>query len=45
MPNKSLVIFIDDFSDRAPEVAPTPNAAPLPLNNDDELLTINPDIV
>jgi len=30
---------------RAPEAAPTPNAAPLPLNNDDELLTINPDIV
>ncbi len=25
--------------------APTPNPAPLPLNNDDELLTINPDIV
>ena len=30
---------------RAPEAAPTPNSAPLPLNNDDELLTINPDIV
>ena len=28
-----------------PSSAPTPNAAPLPLNNDDELLTINPDIV
>ena len=25
--------------------APTPNYAPLPLNNEDELLTINPDIV
>ena len=30
---------------RAPEAAPIPNAAPLPLNNDDELLIINPDIV
>jgi hypothetical protein len=30
---------------RAPEVAPAPNPAPLPLNNDDELLIINPDIV
>ncbi len=30
---------------RAPEAAPTPNPAPLQLNNDDELLTINPDIV
>jgi surface protein len=28
-----------------PSPAPTPNPAPLPLNNDDELLTINPDIV
>ena len=28
-----------------PSSAPTSNAAPLPLNNDDELLTINPDIV
>jgi uncharacterized protein (DUF2141 family) len=28
-----------------PSPAPTPNTAPLPLNNDDELLTINPDIV
>jgi uncharacterized protein (DUF2141 family) len=28
-----------------PSPAPTPNYAPLPLNNDDELLTINPDIV
>ena len=28
-----------------PSSAPTPNLAPLPLNNDDELLTINPDIV
>ena len=30
---------------RAPEAAPTPNSAPLPLNNDDELQTINLDIV
>ena len=30
---------------RAPEAAPTPNAAPLPVNNEDELLTINLDIV
>ena len=28
-----------------PSPAPTSNLAPLPLNNDDELLTINPDIV
>ena len=28
-----------------PSTAQTPNLAPLPLNNDDELLTINPDIV
>ena len=28
-----------------PSSAPTPNAAPLPLNNGDELLTINPDIL
>jgi len=28
-----------------PSPAPTPNYAPLPVNNDDELLTINPDIV
>jgi len=28
-----------------PSPAPTPNYAPLPLNNEDELLTINPDIV
>ena len=35
-----------DQHDRAdPSSAPTPNYAPLPLNNDDELLTINPDIV
>ena len=25
--------------------APTPDTAPLTLNNDDELLTINPDII
>ena len=30
---------------RAPEAAPHPNPAPLQFNNDDELLTINPDIV
>ena len=30
---------------RAPEAAPTPNAAPLPVNNEDELLTINLDII
>ena len=34
-----------DQHDRAAASAPTSNAAPLPLNNDDELLTINPDIV
>ena len=34
-----------DQHDRAASAAPTPNPAPLPLNNDDELLTINPDIV
>ena len=28
-----------------PSPAPTPNYAPLPVNNDDELLTLNPDIV
>ena len=28
-----------------PANAPTYNPAPLPLNNDDDLLTINPDIV
>ena len=31
--------------DRAAASAPTSNAAPLPINNDDELLTINFDIV
>ena len=30
---------------RAPEAAPTPNAAPLSLNNDDELLTIQLDVL
>ena len=34
-----------DQHDRTASAAPTPNPAPLPLNNDDELLTINPDIV
>ena len=34
-----------DQHDRAAASAPTSNPAPLPLNNDDELLTINPDIV
>ena len=34
-----------EVHNRAPEVAPAPNSAPLPLNNDDELLIINPDIV
>ena len=32
-----------DRSDPVP--APTPNPAPLPLNNDDELQTLNLDIV
>ena len=31
--------------DKAASAAPTPNLAPLPLNNDDELLTVNLDIV
>ena len=34
-----------DKHDRAASSAPTPNPAPLPVNNDDELLTINPDIM
>ncbi len=34
-----------DQHDRSASSAPTPNQAPLPLNNDDELLILNPDIV
>ena len=34
-----------DEHDRVASPAPTPNPSPLLLNNDDELLTINPDIV
>ena len=30
---------------RAPEVVPTPNPAPLPLNNDDELIATQLDIL
>ncbi|MDA8687549.1 cadherin repeat domain-containing protein [bacterium] len=35
----------DQHNRADPSPAPTPNYASLPLNNDDELLTINPDIV
>ena len=35
----------DQHNRADPSPAPTPNPAPLPLNNDDELLTINLDIV
>ena len=35
-----------DQHDRGdPSAAPTPNPAPLPLNNDDELLILNLDIM
>ena len=35
----------DDHDRADPSPAPTPSPEPLPLNNDDELLTINPDIL
>ena len=34
-----------ELHNRAPEAAPTPNQAPLPINNDDELLTIQLDVL